>query len=414
MIPDMSKEVVEQLVRKHEDWRGECVNLTASENVSSPSVKSFLDSDLVQRYADYEGLDPSDRFYRGTKWIAEMESRVSSLACDTYGAKHAEIRPISGHVAAMAVLMALTEPGDTVLEVFWGNHRTATKLAHIPLVDLQVRYLPFNPYTWNVDVDRTLQMVKETRPRIVMLGSSCFLFPHPVRELSNALSSYPETLLIFDGSHVLGLIAAGRFQDPLAEGAQVVCGSTHKTLPGPQGGIILTNDDELRDRIALVVQPDLVANHHLARIPALGVALLEMRRWGTRYADAVIGNAQCLGQAVQSMRVDVVGHEAQFTESHTILVQTAQYGRAGDIALRLEQANIITSAAALPEDLGGGGIRIGTQEITRLGATETDMEELAQMLVDVITGAKLPVDVRPSAMEYARQFRHCGFTWAAD
>ncbi len=413
MFQEIDKETMVRLVDRHEGWRRECINLTAAENALSTSVKRYLSCDLVQRYGDYTGRDLSARKYQGNKWIEHIERTVTQLAGELFGAKYVELRAISGHVAGAAVLMGLTEPGDIVLEVGrdGGGHRLAAKLALAPLIDLQVHFLPFDPFAYNIDFDKTLKMVEELRPRMVVLGSSLFLFPHPVRELSEALQRYPQTLLVYDASHVFGLIAGKRFQNPLAEGARVVFGSTHKTLPGPQGGIILSNEDELMDRIVEALYPALVTNHHLFRLPALGVCLLEMRRWGGHYADQVIANAQALGQAIQSRGVDVVSHQGRFTQSHTILVRTAPYGSSKEMATRLEEANIIVTAAHLPEELGMEGVRIGTQEITRLGAKENDMEPLAKLLVDVITGRKSPVEVLPLAKKYAQQFQNCRFTW---
>jgi len=413
VFQEIDRETMVQLVDGHEGWRRECINLTASENALSSSVRRYLNCDLVQRYGDYTARDLSARRYQGNKWIERIERAVAQLAGELFGAKYVELRAISGHIAGAAVLMGLTGPGDIVLEVGrdGGGHRLAAKLALAPLIDLQVHFLPFDPFTYNIDLDRTLKMVEELRPCMVVLGSSSFLFPHPVRELSEALQRYPQTLLVYDASHVFGLIAGGRFQNPLAEGARVVFGSTHKTLPGPQGGIILSNEDELMDRIVEALYPALVTNHHLFRLPALGVCLLEMKRWGAYYADQIIANAQALGQEIQSRGIDVVGYLGRFSQSHTILVRTVPYGSSKEIATRLEEANIIVTAARLPEELGIEGVRIGTQEITRLGAREDDMEPLAELLLDVITGRKSPVEVLPLAKEYARQFQNCRFTW---
>lgn len=412
-IQEIDRETMGQLVERHEGWRRECINLTASENALSPSVRRYLDCDLVQRYGDYTGRDLSARRYQGNKWIEPIERAVAQLASGLFGARYVELRATSGHLAGAAVLMALTKPGDIVLEIGrdGGGHRLATKLALSPLVNLKVHFLPFLPFAYNVDLGRTLEMVEDLRPRMIVLGSSSFLFAHPVRELGNALRRHPETLLVYDASHVLGLIAGGRFQNPLAEGAQIVFGSTHKTLPGPQGGIILSNNDALMDRISESVYPALVTNHHLFRLPALGVCLLEMRRWGSEYADQVIANAQALAQEIQSRGVDVVGHDGRFTQSHTVLVRTATHRSSKELATRLEQANIIVTAAHLPAELGTEGIRIGTQEITRLGARAHDMALLAQLLVDIITERKSPAETLPLARRFAQRLDTCAFTW---
>jgi len=409
----IKRSAIEELIDSHEEYRKRCVNLVASENALSPYVKRYLACDLVQRYGDYIGRDLGARKYQGIKWVEKVENEVITLAQEVFGTRYAELRAISGHIAGAAVIMALTKPGDTVLELGrdGGGHRMAAKLAMSPLISLDVKFLPFNPILYNVDVTGAVEMIERYRPRMVILGSSNFLFPHPVRELADALEQYPDTILAYDASHVFGLIAAGRFQDPLREGAQVVFGSTHKTLPGPQGGLILSNSEELMDSIAKALYPALVTNHHLARIPALGVCLLEMKNWGTSYADQIITNAQCLGEAVQAQGIDVVSANGRFSRSHTILLKVAPFGSGKEIASRLEEANIIVTAAHLPQALGTEGIRIGVQEITRLGAKEDDMEPLAKMIADVIMGRRAPHEIAPSAQEYANQFQAVKFTW---
>lgn len=414
MFEETTRDRIDELVISHENWRAECINLTASENMLSPSVRRYLNNDLVQRYGDYTGRDVSARRYQGTKWIEQIERACMQLAREVFGAKYVELRAISGHIAGASVIMGLTKPGDVVLEVspYLGSHRLATKFAIAPLIDLDVRFLPLDPLWYAIDVGETLKMVEELRPRIVILGSSNFLFPHPVQELSQALKKYEETILVYDASHVFGLIAGNRFQDPLSEGARIVFGSTHKTLPGPQGGIILSNEDELMEQIVEAVYPGQVTNHHIFRLPALGMCLLEMKQWGTEYADQIIANSQALGAAIQSKGLEVVSRDGCFSQSHTIIVKTATYGPAKEIALRLENANIIVSTARLPEELGKEGLRIGTQEITRLGTVEADMDPLAELLVDAITESKTPARVLSLAKEYASQFRTCKFTWS--
>ena len=257
-----------ELVAAHEAWRARTVNLIASENALSPVVRAALGSDLVQRYADYTGRDLSARRYRGNRYIELMEREAAKIAQEAFQAEHVELRPISGHIAGAAVLVGLCHPGDLVLELGrdGGGHREAGKLAAVPLVPLKVEYLPFDQASYNVDVAATLRLIAERRPRMVILGSSNFLFPHPVSAIAEALKAYPDTLLVYDASHVMGFLAAGRFQDPLREGADLVFGSTHKTLPGPQGGIIFSNRSDLMDAVSQATYPALVTNHHTCRI----------------------------------------------------------------------------------------------------------------------------------------------------
>jgi glycine hydroxymethyltransferase len=310
--------------------------------------------------------------------------------------------------------MGICRPGDCVLEPGrdGGGHREGGKFASLPLVPLEIQPLPFDGRRYNVDVERTCELVLQKHPRAVILGSSNFLFPHPVAAVAEFLkANSPETVLIYDGSHVMGLLAAGRFQNPLAEGADLVFGSTHKTLPGPQGGIIFSNRDDLMQTICEATYPALVTNHHLFRIPALALALLEMQQWGPAYADQIIANSQALGAELEKNGVPCVCFEGRYSQSHTLLACVSEFGKGAEIAARLEAAGIITTAAHLPDVWKTEGIRIGVQEITRRGLVESDMATVAGWMAQAITGKRPPSAIEDEVRAFASALGPVGFTW---
>ena len=408
---------IRSLLKAHEQWRSQCVNLVASENALSPYVRNILDNDLLQRYADYEGRHLSSRKYQGTRWVEKIEALVTDLALEVFDAKYAELRPISGHLAGSAVIMGVTKPGNRILEVDrkLGGHRLAYKLGLARATPLNVHYLPIDPFDFNIDVDKTAHMIRELKPTLVILGSSNFLFSHPVAEIAEILNEFPDTCLAYDASHVFGLIAGGRFQDPLKEGAHIVFGSSHKTLPGPQGGLIFSNNANWMDAVSEAVYPALVTNHHPFRLPGLGIALLEMKKWGSAYADQIVANSQNLAAEIQSKGVEVVlSRDGRFTESHTILIKAHRFGSAREVSERLEQANIIANGCLLPEQLGSEGIRIGVQEITRLGAKRGDMAPLSSFIVDCITETRPASDVARDVEAFSKDFRTVHFTWRSE
>jgi glycine hydroxymethyltransferase len=374
------------LVERHGAWRSQCMNLIAAENALSPAVRGQLATDLVQRYGNYAGRDLQDRRYRGNQYVQELEVLLSELVAEVFGATEVELRAISGHVAGLCVIMGLCKPGDTVLELSGpdGGHRLAAKAAQSPLVDLRIEALPFDAHEYNVSGKATCEAIRSLRPRLVILGSSNFLFPHPVRAIAECIRDLPGTVLAYDASHVIGLIACGEFQDPLAEGADIVFGSTHKTLPGPQGGLIFGRDRAVMDAVATAVYPGAVTNHHLMRGPALALALLELRAH-PEYGRQVIANARALGAALAARGVSVVAADRGYTASHTVLLAVAEIGTGLEVSRALEQADIITSHTALPAALGGEGVRLGTAEATRLGATEAHMQAAAEIIADVLT-----------------------------
>ena len=386
-VSDETVRRVQRLVAEHEAWRQSCLNLVAAENVASSAVKRFALTDLSGRYGDYLGRDLTARKYYGTHFIIEIEQELVALARRLFAAEYVEFRPLSGHVAGAAVIMGLTQPGDCVLEVGsdGGGHRLAEKLTHTALAKLDVRFLPIDGQAYNIDTDAAIEMITALRPRLIILGSSNFLFPHPVRALAAALhASVPDGVLAFDASHVLGLIAGGCFQDPLREGADLMFGSTHKTFPGPQGGLIMSQSAALIGRISEACYPGLITNHHLSRSPGLVVALSEMLQHGPAYAQAVISNAQALAGGLARRGLGVVGAERGFTQSHTVLVKTASLGSHKEMAERLEASNIIVNAVVLPAAQGGAGLRLGVQELTRRGADRDFVDAVANLVAGVI------------------------------
>ena len=404
-----------RLVGEHERWRASCLNLVAAENVMSPQARALLASDLASRYGDYVGRDLRARKYFGTAVMVEIEALVEELLRRLFDAEFVEARPLSGHVAGVGAVLALTEPGELVLELDspGGGHRIAEKLNATHHARLEVLPLPFDPETYSVDVGRTVELALARRPRMIILGSSLFLFPHPLAELAAALADQPETLIAYDASHVLGLVAGHRFQDPLREGAALVWASTHKIFPGPPGGLVLTGSQAIMERVAPAIYPGLVTNHNPGRMPALGVAAAEMLEFGEAYADAIIANARRLGAEIDARDVLVVGRERGYTSSHTLLIPVAAFGSAREVGARLEAAGIITTATRLPSTLGEAGIRLGLQEVTRRGATPEDMPAIADAIVDVLTGRQTLETVRGRTRELAAQLGPIGFCFDA-
>jgi glycine hydroxymethyltransferase len=364
-------------------WRSECLNLIASENVTSPLVSEMLLNDLSHRYGDYKGLDLKDRKYRGCRYVVSIEEKAHELGERLFGARFLDLRPLSGHVAGIAVVMALTEPGDSVMELDeGGGHRLNQKLSMCSLAKLKTLPLPFDPLRYNIDLQKTEDLLRKERPRMLILGSSQFLFPHPIRQIREMIERFsPATVLLYDASHVLGLIVGGCFQQPLQEGADIVSTSTHKTLGGPQGGLVYTNRSDLAEKVGEAIYPAIVTNHHLHRLPAMAVVFLELLAHGQRYASEVIANAKALAGEIHRRGVPVVGEALGFTESHTLLLQVAQWGTGKEMSERLEAANIIAGECKLPDCLGEEGIRMGSQEMTRHGLTPSAAPAISGLIV---------------------------------
>lgn len=375
-----------ETIDEHESWRlRDCLNLIPSENRGSTLMRSMFMTDLGNRYT------APDHFYRGTRFLDEIQAVTEEIARKVYRAKFADVRPLSGHTADMAVLLALTSRGDEIVSVHPdnGGYPGITHLGLGHLLGLKNRYFPYDVEAVNIDVPGAAKLLKSTDPKVVIFGASFIPFPHPTRELSDIGGG----VRVFDGSHVLGLIAGGEFQDPLREGCSLLIGSTHKSLPGPQGGIILSNDEEAFSKVSSKIHPGIVDNIHLNRVAALAVALLEMMQFGKAYAAAVVRNSQTLAKALVEEKVEVRGSRFGYTKSHQVLLD---YGPEEATALshRLEKANIIS-------DDGG---RLGTSELTRMGYGPEEMREIAGIIGQVVRKRSSSV-VRRQVRALVREFQ---------
>ena len=410
MSVDLKVREIESLVEKHGEFRRDCLNLIASENRPSPLVEGLLTDELDRRYGFYSGIDVRDRYYQGNRFVARIEEKAHELAKELFNAAYVDLRPLSGNVAGIAAMFGLGSPGDVVLEVENG-HQYAHKLASSALqVELCSVAIPWDGPSYNIALEPTLALIEQHRPKLVSIGGGLIPFPPPVRELKEAMRRCnPDALLIYDAAHVLGLIAGGRFQDPLQEGADVVISSTHKTFAGPQGGIIMTNDKALAEKIAPAIMPLLVANHHLSRLPALAATCLEWMECGVEHAGAIIANSKALGRALHQRGVPLVGAEIGYTESHMLLPIVDAFGEGKALADRLDECHIIAGASMLPAEVGTHGLRLGVQELTRCGMKEEDAPEIADCIVDVLRG-RAPAEVVPRVIALARRFDQICFT----
>ncbi|HID71328.1 MAG TPA: serine hydroxymethyltransferase, partial [Thermoplasmata archaeon] len=323
------------------------------------------------------------------------------------------VRPISGTVANLGVLFALTQPGDTIstCSVADGAHISTAVFGAVGVRGLKPVSYPFDLENMNIDVEKTKKMLKETRPKLALFGMSVFLFPTPIEELKDTLDEIGATVW-YDAAHVLGLIAGGEFQDPLREGVDIVTGSTHKTLPGPQRGILFGNprDEEMKTKLDYGMFPGVLSNHHLHTMAALAVTLAEHIEFGREYAKQIVRNAQALGQALYERGFDVVAEHLGFTRSHTLAMYIKRYCGGKKAVEDLERANIITNKNLMPGDHPDmahdpSGIRLGSQEMTRIGMKEKDMDTVAEFFKRILIDKEKPEKVREDVIEFKKDFK---------
>jgi glycine hydroxymethyltransferase len=406
----MDVEDVTRSVRAHHKWFSESLPLIASENITSPAVRQLLASDFGHRYAEGK---VGHRYYQGVKYIDEVEQYAIDLALKLFRAKHVNVQPISGVNANIAAFFALSSQNDVLmaLDTSHGGHISHGTKSGPGIRHLRIVKHPFDYEEMNIDTDAMVSTIYEKKPKIILFGASLFLFPHPVKEAYDAARDVGATI-VYDSAHVLGLIAGEQFQDPLNEGVDVMTGSTHKTFPGPQHGIIFTTR-ALADAIDDAVFPGTVSNHHLHHVAGLAVTLVEMLEFGKAYAQQTIKNAKTLGEALYNTGFNVLCPEKEFTESHQIVLDV---GRASAMAVALEEANIIANKNLLPWDdhnapENPSGLRFGTQELTRLGMKESEMKVVAGLVARVLNG-EAPEKVKKDVVEFKNNYQEVDYCFS--
>ncbi|MEM3341359.1 MAG: serine hydroxymethyltransferase [Thermoplasmata archaeon] len=405
---------IRNLLKEHNKWFEECLPMIASENIVSPYVKEALISDFGDRYA--EGL-PGERYYQGCPYIDKVELKAQELGRKLFNAPYVDVRPISGTVANLAVLFSLVKPGDKISapNVSDGAHISSAKFGAVGVRGLEPVTYPWDRKNMNIDVDGTIRLIKQEKPKLCLFGQSVFLFPTPLKDIMDAVKEVNANVW-YDAAHVLGLIAGGQFQDPLREGVDVISGSTHKTFYGPQRGIIIADPKErgmpkekMLKKLTYGVFPGVLSNHHLHTMAGLGIAMAEFMEFGREYAAQVVKNAQALGQALYDNGFDVLCPHLGFTKSHTLALDVKKLGGATKIVEDLEKANVITNKNLLPWDsvddaLNPSGIRLGVQELTRVGMKESEMKEVADIFKNLAIDKKPIEEVKQRVKELKRNF----------
>ena len=411
--------------QKHEQYRDiECINMIASEGLKSPAVNQMLDlsHDLDARYAEGENDlqgHVKKRYYQGQKYMSQIENYATDIMKDLFKTEWADVRLVSGTHANLATFKGLSLASKNnkmvVTPLSCGAHisHDYTGLAGNILGLDNINHV-YNIDEFNIDAEKSAYVIRAAKPGIVTFGGSLFLFPHPIKELKEVCDEVG-AYVAYDASHVLGLIAGGQFQDPLREGADFITSSTHKTFPGPQGGVIMGSPispsmEKAVKKIQFAIFPLSASSTHLGRLPALGIAALEMKVYGSQLAKQIVKNAQTAGQYLCENGVKVLAEKKGFTRSHQIAVDIRSYGGGNKIAQDLEDANIILNKNLLPYDdqsskENPSGLRVGFQDVTRRGFMEGDIKHLCDLMLDIIKGKRKPDEVKLDVLALKKEFK---------
>jgi aminomethyltransferase len=431
-------------------WRQQdCINLIPSEMTPSPLVALLSITDPVGRYAEHKPVkafcDSEVFYYQGTDFIAAVEAEVRAEMAAYLGCAQVETRPVSGQMANTAFFSAMVDHrnrADRKREqarmrmvmnhhIIRGGHLSAQPMGALrdfvarnprtekpAIVNFPV--FPDNPY--RIDTDACRELMAEYRPELIILGKSMILHREPVAEIRAMVSELGlPCVILYDMAHVLGLVGP-HFQQPFAEGADIVTGSTHKTFFGPQRGVIAADVVEtdpawdLWEAVGRRSFPGSTSNHHLGTLLALLMAAYEMNAFKDAYQPAVISNAKAFAAALSDLGMDVAGDPAiGYTETHQVILKVG-YAKGPQIAHRLEENNIIVNYQATPEEEGftaSAALRMGVAEMTRFGMAEADFQTLAQLIHDVVVDGRT---VRSAVVDLRKRFldmRYCFDTAAA-
>ena len=360
------------------------LELIASENYTSPAVMEAQGSILTNKYA--EGY-PQKRYYGGCQFIDSIESLAISRAKKLFGAEYANVQPHSGSQANMAAYFALLDPGDTILgmDLSQGGHLTHGSPVNFSGKLFKAVFYGVDDKSECIDYNAVSDIAQKTRPRLIIAGASSYprtLDFKKFREIADRVNAF----LLVDMAHVAGLIAAGLHPNPLPH-AHIVTSTTHKTLRGPRGGIILTNDEKLAKKINSNIFPGIQGGPLEHIIAAKAVSLEEaLQPQFASYQKLVLENAQTLTKTLFSEGLDIV---SRGTDNHLILVKTDSTGLTGKEAEAvLEKVGITCNKNVIPNDPRSpfvtSGIRLGTPAVTTRGLKQDNMTQIGHWIARIL------------------------------
>ncbi len=388
----------------------ECFNLNPATNVMNPRAEALLAAGLGSRPSlGY----PGDKYEMGLEAIEEIEVIAAELCAEIFQAAYAEIRVASGAMANLYGFMAACRPGDAIIvpPAAIGGHVTHHQAGCAGLYGLEIHAAPVDADGYTVDIEALDELARRVEPKLITIGGSLNLFPHPVRQI-RAIADRVGARVLFDAAHQCGIIAGGAWPNPLHEGAHLMTMSTYKSLAGPAGGLIVSNDAEIAEQLDAIAFPGMTANFDAAKSAALALTMLDWREHGRDYARAMVDVSRAFAKALDAEDVPVFAKARGFTGSHQFAVEAAGYGGGQAASKRLRRAGFLACGIGLPiteVESDMNGLRIGTPELVRWGVSEADIPAIASLLVRALD-ADEPESVAPEAAELRATFDRVHFT----
>ncbi|MBB5515160.1 glycine hydroxymethyltransferase [Rubricella aquisinus] len=394
--------------RNREIHERECFNLNPAANVMNPRAEALLSTTLGSRPSlGY----PGDKYEMGLEAVEEIEVITAELAARVFDARYAEVRVASGAAANLYAFMATCAPGDVIIAPpgSIGGHVTHHGAGCAGLFGLKIHEAPVDADGYTIDVVALRDMVRSLRPKLITVGGSLNLHPHPVADI-RSIADEVGAKVLFDAAHQCGMIAGRVWANPLAEGAHLMTMSTYKSLGGPAGGLIVTNEPDLAERLDAIAFPGMTANFDAGRVAALGVAMQDWLVCGSEYAQAMVRVAAEMAEGLIAAGIPVFAPRRGVSASHQFAIEAAAYGGGQVAAKHLRRAGLLASGiglpvAGVPGDMNG--LRLGTPEVVRWGVDEG--ATLAAFVARALE-SDAPEEVAPEVAAYRRGFDTIHYT----
>jgi glycine hydroxymethyltransferase len=399
-----------EIARNRTIHERDCVNLNPATNMMNPKAEAALSAGLGARPSlGY----PGDKYEMGLEAIEQIEIVAAELAAEVFGARFVEFRVPSGSIANLYAFMATAKPGDAIIAppASIGGHVTHHAPGCAGLYGLEIHSAPVDADGYTVDVAALRALALRVRPKLITIGCSLNLFPHPIREI-RAVADEVGARVLFDAAHLSGMIAGRAWQQPLEEGAHLMTMSTYKSLGGPPSGLIVTNEPDIAEALDRIAYPGLTANYDASKAASLAITLLDWKEYGAAYAATMAETARVLAEHLAARGMPIFATPRGATRSHQFAVRAASFGGGQAAAKRLRRANILSCGIGLPEAPVEGdvnGLRFGTCEIVRWGMTTADMPELAALIARGLAGNEAPEAVAADVTAFRHRFDRLHF-----
>jgi len=409
--PNLLQNEIEILAKEnHAIHDKNSINLNPATNVLNPRAEKILSTGLSSRASLGH---PGDKYEVGLDAIEQIEVITGDLACKLFESKYVEFRVGSGALANLYAFMATCKPGDKIIAppASIGGHITHHKPGAAGLYGLDITEAPVDENNYTVDVDKLRKLAHEIKPKLITIGGSLNLFPHPVKEIREIADEVGAKLL-FDAAHQCGLIAGKVWPQPLSEGAHLMTFSTYKSLGGPAGGLIITNEEKLAEKIDAIAYPGLTANYDAAKTAALGITLQDWNIVGEAYAKMMVETSIALAKELDKKNLHIYAKEKGFTTSHQFAIVANELGGGQRASKKLALSGLLACGINVPGpavENDTNAIRIGTPEVVRMGMKKDDMPLLADLIFKGLT-TDTPDLVQAEVIKLRKKFNKVHYT----